>query len=134
MKEEIATSAGDIAGADSRIGEKPMRRNKKDGSGKGKGQPGGQRKNKPEECRGKRKVIKESEGYSFYQQNDLNIFEITDGKAQAAYMTGYRTGKPQHWRENEITNQMMDTMNSEGGRNFTVKIGDSHSFPIKRQG
>ena len=29
---------------------------------------------------------------------------------------------------------MMNIMNQEGGRNFTVKVGDDHSFPIKRQG
>lgn len=133
MKEEIATSASDIAGADSKIGGKPMKRNKKDGSGKGKGQPNGLRKNRkdPEDCR-KKKIIKEFDGYSFYQQNDLNIFEITDNNAQVAYLTGYRTGKPQYWQQNEITSQMVDTMNKEGGRNFTVKIGDQHSFPLKK--
>ncbi len=133
MKENKAISAGDIASADSIVGGKPIRRNKKDGSGKGKGQKNGQRRNQrdPENCR--RKVIKESDGYSFYQQNDLNIFEITDLNAQNTYFTGYRTGKPQFWRQNDITSEMMNIMNSEGGRNFTVKIGDQHSFPLKQK-
>ena len=130
VREEVATSAGDISGADSKVGGKPMRR--KDGSGKGKGQPGGKGKNKPEDCR-KKKIIKESDGFSFYQENDLNIFEITDQSAQEAYLNGYKRNVPEFWRHNEVTSEMMKHMNSERGRNFTVKIGDQHSFPLKQR-
>jgi len=133
-EDDAATTSSDIASADSIIGGKPIRRqmNLKDGSGKGEGQPGGLRRNKrkPEECR---KVIAESEGWSFYEKGDLNIFEITDPTAKEAYFNGFKQNKPQFWRQNEITSEMMKYMNSEQGRNFTVKIDNNHSFPLKQK-
>jgi hypothetical protein len=129
---EGASSAGDVSAVDSKVGGKPLRRKmqKKDGSGQGRGQQGGRRRNQrdPENCR---RIIKESDGFSFYQDNDLNVFEISDTPAKEAYWAGYKTNKPQHWQQNDITVEMMRHMNQEPGRNFAVKINGDISFPMK---
>lgn len=119
IKEEIATTAGDIAGADAKVGGKPERRRLR-------------KVRDPEDCPNK-KVIEESDGYSFYQAHDMNVFEISDDNAKQTYLMGLKQNKPQVWGSNEITSTMMRHMNSEQGRNFTVKVNGTHSFPLKNK-
>ena len=122
IKESEVTVAGDIAGKDSSLFGYIKNRRKK---------PEKETKKEKKTMEGKT-IFEDNDDWSFYNDNDMNVFEIKNDRAKEVYQMGLKRGQSNFWKQDPTTNEMLAHLNQNRSRNFVVRFDDQNSFPLMK--
>ncbi len=77
-------------------------------------------------------IFEDNDDWSFYNDNDMNVFEIKNNNAKDVYQMGLKRGQANFWKQNDTTNQMLQHLNTNRSRNFVVRFDGQDSFPLMK--
>ncbi len=92
------------------------------------------KKKKGEEMEEKdgKEIFENNDDWSYYKDQDMNVFEIKNQDAKGIYQMGLKRQQSNFWKQNETTNAMLQHMNDNRSRNFVVRFDGQNSFPLMK--